>query len=209
MKRLVAVAVLSCASAAFADHHAKDMKAGATNTGTTMAAQADMSKMGPWSRKPTNEGQLKKEINDFIKKEDEIAKSGDFNAMLARIDFPIYMATDSASGKTEASEYSKEKYSAMMKPMMENAPKDMKINHKPTITVMSDNMALVSDDFTMTVGKEKFAGKSAGLLVKKDGAWMWKMMSEAGWGGMDMKQPGTGGSAPVESNMKPAPATAK
>ena len=54
----------------------------------------DMSKMGPWTRKPTNEKKTKKEIKAFFKAEDALAKKGDFKGALARLDFPIYMFTD-------------------------------------------------------------------------------------------------------------------
>ena len=42
----------------------------------------------------------------------------------------------------------------------------------------------MTDDFTMTMGKQKLAGRSASLVIKRDGQWKWKSMTEAGWGGM-------------------------
>jgi hypothetical protein len=47
----------------------------------------------------------------------------------------------------------------------------------------------VTDDFSMTMGKDKLSGRSASLLIKKGGQWKWKMMSEAGWGGMTPTTP--------------------
>ena len=67
------------------------------------------------------------------------------------------------------------------------------MTHKPTITVLSDSLANVVDDFTMTMGKQKITGKNASLLVKRDGQWKWKSMVEAGYGGMEPPK-GTGGS---------------
>src|SRR5215467_5998074 len=61
------------------------------------AAGMDMSKMGPWSRKP-NEAQDKKEIAAFLKEMDELEKKGDMAAVLARIDFPVTMMTDDSKG---------------------------------------------------------------------------------------------------------------
>lgn len=49
---------------------------------------------------------------------------------------------------------------------------------------LSDSLVNVVDDFTMTMNKQKISGRNAGLLVKRDGKWMWKTMVEAGWGGM-------------------------
>ncbi len=148
----------------------------------------DMSKAGPWARKPTNEKQTKKEIADFFKQEDELMKKGDLDAGLARIDFPVTMLTDDSKGVPKADQWSKEQYTAMMKPMMEHMPKDMKVTHKPSVTVLSDSLVNVTDDFTMTQGKNKMSGRSMGVLVKRDGQWKWKVMGEAGWG--DMPSPG-------------------
>ncbi|MHB8875555.1 MAG: hypothetical protein ACYC8T_17865 [Myxococcaceae bacterium] len=148
------------------------------------AAGMDMTKMGLWTRKPTNEKESKKEIQAFFKKEEELAAKMDMEGMLARMDFPVYMVTDDAKGAIEAMVTNKEQYVAMMKPMYESAPKDQKYTHKPTITVLSDSLANVVDDFTMTTGKQKFAGKNTALLVKVGGEWKWKSMVEAGWGGM-------------------------
>jgi hypothetical protein len=119
--------------------------------------------------------------------------------MLARLDFPVYMATDDMKGVPEAKEYSREKYTATMKPFWDNMPKDMQTTHNPNITVLSDAMAVVIDDFTMKVGSQKTGGKNVSLLVKRDGQWKWKVMAEPGWGGMEA---GTGGSA-APQNKKP------
>lgn len=187
MKRsmIVCVAVVSLAGAAWAQDKAQQ-------PATPPAAGAmDMSKMGPGARKPTNEAKTKKEISDFFKKQEELHKKGDMEGMLSAIDFPVFMLTDDLKGVPESKLYSREEYTAMMKPMFENMPKDMKLTHKPTPVVLSDSLVSVTDDFTMTMGKQKVSGRNAGLLVKVDGQWKWKAMVEAGWGGM---HEGTGGS---------------
>src|SRR5438552_1954637 len=58
----------------------------------------DFTKMGPWTRKPTNEKETKKEVTEFFAQEEAFAKKGDFAGALARVDFPIYMTTDDARG---------------------------------------------------------------------------------------------------------------
>lgn len=159
----------------------------------------DMSKMGPWTRPATNEKQTKKEILDFFKKEDELMAKGDMDAMFARIDFPVFMATDDSKGNPEARPYSREEYVAMMKPYFENAPKDTKTTHKPNVTVLSDSLAVVVDEFSMTHGKTKMSGKNMSLLAKVGGQWKFKTMVEAGWGDME---------APKDSAPKAAAAPA-
>lgn len=166
--------------------------------GDPSADAMDMSKMGPWTRKPTNEAQTKKEIADFIKACDEEAKKGDFAAALTHIHFPVYMMTDDAKGAIMAEPWNQEKYAAMMKPFWENMPKDTKMTHKPTIVVLSDNMASLTDDFTMTMGKQKMSGRNSGLLVKDGTQWKWKVMAEAGWGGSPAPE--------AKAQTKPAPA---
>jgi len=193
---------------------AKEAKPGATpaQPGTAPAQPAaapaqgagmnmDWTKMGPMARKPTNEKQTKKEIEDTYKKIEEAEKAGNMEAMFAAVDFPVYMATDDMKGMPEAKLYNREEYVAMMKPFMENMPKDMKTTHKRSITVLSDSLANVVDDFTITTGKQKITGRNVSLLVKRDGQWKWKMMTEAGWGGMQPPQ-GAGGSGQMPTEGK-------
>jgi hypothetical protein len=142
----------------------------------------DMSKMGPWTRKPKDEKKVKKEIADLYKQSDAMEKKGEHEAMLAMIDFPVYMGTDDSKGAPTAEEWNAEKYVQVMKPFWENMPKDSKVTHKLTINVLSDSLANVVDDFSMTSGGHKMGGRNMCLLVKKDGQWKWKSMVEAGWG---------------------------
>ncbi len=158
---------------------------------------ADLTKLGPAARKVTDEKKTKKELEAFFKAGDEADKKGDFEAAVAAIDFPVFMATDDLKGVPEAASYSKEAYVAMMKPMLEGMPKDLVMTHKRTIVVLSDSLANVVDDWTQTVGKVKTTGKNATLVVKVGADWKLKSMVEAGWGGMS--------AAPAA---KPAPAPA-
>jgi hypothetical protein len=210
MKRsiVVCVAAVVFAGSAWAQGNApaKEAKPGATpaQPGTAPAQPAaapaqgsgmnmDMTKVGPMARKPTNEKQTKKEIEDFFKKMEELEKSGNFEASLGMVDFPVYMLTDDLKGMPEAKEYGREEYAAMMKPFFEGMPKDMKSTHKRSVTVLSDSLANVVDDFTVTMGKQKITGRNVSMLVKRDGQWKWKVGVEAGWGGMSPPQ-GAGGS---------------
>jgi hypothetical protein len=202
MKRTILVCTAAVVFAGSAWAQGKDAKpaAGAAAPAAPAAPAAqgtgmqgmDMSKMGSQARKPTNEAATKKEIEAFFKQEEENMKKGNMETALSAIDFPVYMATDDMKGVPEAKEFSREQYTAMMKPMFDNMPKDMKTTHKSTITVLSDSLANVVTDYTTTMGKQKMSGRNGGLLVKRDGQWKWKMMVEAGWGGMT--PPAAGGS---------------
>ncbi len=186
MKRTILVCITAVAisgSAAWAQGKAQKPAEQKPAAASEQAPAMDLKAMGPGARKPTNEKQTKKEVQEFFKQQEEIEKKGDFEASLATYDFPIYMVTDDLKGVPESGEYTREAYAAMMKPMFESMPKDLKVTHKPTITVLSDSLVSVIDDFTMTQGKQKVTGRNTSLLVKRDGQWKWKTMVEAGWGG--------------------------
>jgi hypothetical protein len=162
--------------------------------------QMDMSKMGPWTRKPTNESKTRKEIEAFIKEEDALMKKRDIEASLARVDFPIFMTTDDSKGVPKAETFDRQQYADMMRPMVEQTPADLQVNHKLDIKVLSDSLVTVSDDYTLTMGGKKHSGRNTALLVKRDGQWKWKAMVEPGWG--DMPSTGVGGSGMSEEPHK-------
>jgi hypothetical protein len=159
--------------------------------GTGGSGMQDMSKVGPWTRKPTDEKKSKQEIQAMFKQDEEAWKSGNFDASLANVDFPVLMVTDDTKGKTHAQQWSREQWVQMMQPMMQQMPKDMQIKHNYTINVLSDSLATYSDDFTMKTGGKSYSGRNSGTLVKADGKWKWKSIVEAGWG--EMAQQGVGG----------------
>jgi hypothetical protein len=160
----------------------------------------DMSKMGPWTRKPTNEAKTQKEIEAFFKEDEAIMKRGDLEALLGRVDFPFLGATDDSKGVPKVEIYDRQQFAEMMKPMIEQRPADIKITHKHNITVLSDSLVTFTDDFTVSVGGKKYPGRNSGLLVKRDGQWKWKTMTEAGWG--DSPSPAVGGSGEQEQPKK-------
>ncbi len=199
MKRSIVVCIAAVAFTSSALAQTQDAKSATPAAPAQGGMEMDLTKFGPGARKPTNEKQSKKEIEDFFKKVQELEKKGDMEGMFAVVDFPVFMVTDDLKGVPESKEYSREEYVAMMKPMFENMPKDMKMTHKPTIFMLSDSLATVIDDFTITQGKQKVTSRNMSLLVKRDGQWKWKVMAEAGYGGMSPPQgAGGGGQKPAE-----------
>lgn len=178
--------------------HKEPAKSSSSTGGSGM--QMDMSKVGPWTRKPTNESKTKKEIEAFIKEEDALMKKRDLEASLARVDFPIFMATDDSKGVPKAESFDRQQYADMTKSMLDQMPADTQVNHKLDITVLSDSLVSYTDNYTMTMGGKKYSGRNTALLVKRDGNWKWKAMVEAGWG--DMHTPGVGGSGMTEDQKK-------
>jgi hypothetical protein len=184
MQKLMLAALFCVSTQAFGDEPKTPATTPAAMQAATPASPFDLAKAGPWTRKPTDEKKLKKELEAFFKEEDALATRGDREAMLARIDFPVFMVTDDQKGTAETRSYTREQYLATMKPFYDNMPKDVKYTHKPTFTVLSDSLADVTDEFTMTTGKQKLAGRNQSLVIKVDGQWKWKVMTEAGWGGV-------------------------
>ena len=190
MKRFLLAALALCAFAS--PSLAQEKKEDPPPAGASAAAAPDMSKLGPWSRKPTDEGRTKKEVDAFFKQEEALMKKRDFEGTLARMDFPVYMVTDDSKGVPMARLYTRDEYVKEMKGFWESMPRDMKVTHKPTVTVLSDSLVSVTDDFNMQMGGKKMSGRNQAFLVKRDGQWKWKQMAEAGWG--DASAAGTGGS---------------
>ena len=172
-------------------------------------AAMDWTKTGPMSRKSKNEGAVKKEVQAFIAEEDKLFAAKNWDGMLARIDFPVTMMTDDSKGRASSRSATREEYLAEMKPFWEHAPADMKTTHKPTITVLSDSLAVIVDDFTMTMGKQKVTGKNSMTVMKVNGAWKVKTMVEAGWGDMAGGPPPAAAPAPAPAKAPPPPPASK
>ncbi len=84
------------------------------------AGKMDMSKMGPWTRKPTNESQTKKDVMAFFKQEDELMKKGDFEGdRSAGSISPCTCSPTTSRGKTTSMEMNREQYAKEMKPFYE------------------------------------------------------------------------------------------
>jgi hypothetical protein len=210
MKKLVcACAVLTLGGAAFAADPkpatpaaqgmakpAETMKpADAMKPADTMKQPAGANAMAQW-KAPKVTKEDKKGVDALYKAMDEAWKSGNVEAVAANIDFPVTMATDSSTGATMADSWTKEKWVQMMKPAVENMPKDMKMKNTHKTTFISDNMAMAIEEHTMTMGKQKQSWKSASMLVKKGDKWMVKMMAEGGWGDMMGGQKGAAAPTP-------------
>jgi ketosteroid isomerase-like protein len=147
----------------------------------------DMSKMGPMSRPVTKED--KKGIDATYKAMEEAWKNKDVNALADLVDFPVIMLSDDSTGAAKSFNATREQWIGIMKPFMENAPKDMKMSHKHSPTFLSDTLAVSIEETKMDMGKQKGKWKSFSVLNLKDGKWKFKQMAEAGWG--DMKPPST------------------
>jgi hypothetical protein len=145
--------------------------------------------MASWKPpKVKSEQKDKKEVLAVFGKMEAAGKKGDLEAAIALVDFPVLMVTDDSKGEAQASSWTKEQWTQVMKPFYEK-PMDAKMTHKPSIFVVTDSLATVTDSWTMTMGGKTTAGRSSGIFIRKGGEWKIKSMMEGGWGDMPMPGP--------------------
>lgn len=200
MTKLLMACVMCVATAAVA----ADTKP-TTTPATTTTMNAPAGNMADWkARKVTKED--KKGIDALYTAWMTAEKASDMQAMANLVDFPMYMLTDSHSGKIADTMVNREQWMAMMKPYFENAPKEMTTTRKMERAMfITDAMVVTTEHAKMTMGKMKQDWKSASLVVNKDGKWMFKGMIEGGWADQmtgNMK----GATAPMNTG-KPATTT--
>jgi uncharacterized protein (TIGR02246 family) len=139
--------------------------------------------MAQWTPpKVKNEAKDKQEIQAVFKAMDAASRTGDLEAGAALIDFPVTMITDDKKGQASGDAWSREQWTQVMKPFYDKPMKDAKVTHKPTIFLLSDSLASVTDVYTMTQGGKSITARTAMLLARIDGKWRVKAMVEGGWG---------------------------
>jgi hypothetical protein len=181
----IAVTVLALASPAFA-----------AQTATPGETKDPMAGWVP--RKVTKPAADKQEIMALFKTMEDAEKAGNLEAAAAMVDFPVLMVTDNSRGQAMSDVWTKEKWTQVMAPFYQHPNPDMKVTHKPSVFLITDSLASVQDEWTMTMKGKKLSARDATLLVRKDGKWLIKSMTEGGWGDLMAEHPSTAseGSAP-------------
>lgn len=144
------------------------------------AAAGDNPMAGWKPPKVTNEQKDRQEIQALLKQFEAAGKQGDLDAAVALLDFPVLMVTDDSKGQGMGEAWTKEKWVEQMRPLYKQ-PMPAGTN-KPTITLLSDSLAIVTNQWSMPMGKQQVSGRSALQLVRVDGKWRIKSMTEGGWG---------------------------
>lgn len=148
----------------------------------------------------------KKGVEELFKAMDDAAKAHDFEAMLAHIDFPVMLLTDSAAGVPSSAMLDKATFVSVMTKSSGEMPKDAKIVKKTKITFITDSLAFVEEDNEMTLGKAKDKWVSGGLVELKDGKWMVKARIAGGWGDLMPKDAPKAAAEPAKTPAKAEPA---
>lgn len=132
--------------------------------------------------KVKNEKQDRAEITKLFKTMEAAGKKGDIEAAAALVDFPVLMLTDDSKGEAHGGAWSREQWVKMMEPFYKPMP-DMKVTEKPTVFLISDSLAAVTNIATITMGKKPpMTTRNAMLLARVGGEWKVKAMVEGGWG---------------------------
>ncbi len=188
MTRIAVAAVSLLSSLAFAQTPTSDTGktpgAVKAKSGTMMdkGTGAKSEATGWTPRKVTHED--RKGIEAMLTRLDKAWQTGDIAATASMVDFPVYMVTDDSKGTVYTETWTKDMYMTNMTQAMKNMPdmKDMKVKHNRKYEFITDDIATVYDNASMTMGKHTEKVRSTSLLIKKDGQWMVKSMVEGGWG---------------------------
>ncbi len=139
--------------------------------------------MAGWTPPPVrNEATDRQELQELFKQMDANSRAGDLEAAAAMIDFPVTMITDDSKGQASGEAWGRERWTEAMKPFYAKPMGDARITHKPTIFLLTDSIADVTDVYTMGQGKHAMTGRTSMILVRRDGKWRVKTMAEGGWG---------------------------
>ena len=139
--------------------------------------------------KVKNEAADKKEIMALFKSMEAAEKKGDLDAAAALVDFPVLMVTDDSKGQAMSGIWDKQKWMKVMEPFYKHPMEGVKVTHKASIFMVSDSLASVDDQATITHGNKTTRARNSTLVVRKDGRWLVKAMVEGGWGDVMQEKP--------------------
>jgi hypothetical protein len=109
--------------------------------------------------------------------------SRDLGALTTLYDFPIYVGTDDSRGAYQGAEWDADQFRAAMTAMMKVDPKELSRRQRRTPHFLSDSIAMVLVETSLTADGKKLGSYPSAILVIKNGAgWRFKSGVEAGHG---------------------------
>jgi len=107
----------------------------------------------------------------------------DVQALMTLYDLPIYAGTDNAAGAYQAAHCDGEQLRAILTAMMRAERKDVSRAERRTPHFLSDSIAMVLVETSVTRNGDALGSyTSAILVIKKDGLWRFKSGVQAGHG---------------------------
>jgi hypothetical protein len=136
---------------------------------------------GPLSRRVTHEdGQG---IETLFKAAADAWRKEDVQALMTLYDLPIYAGTDNAAGAYQAALCDDEQLRAILTALMRGERKDVSRAERRTPHFLSDSMAMVLVETSVTRNGDALGSyTSAILVIKKGGVWRFKSGVAAGHG---------------------------
>ena len=135
-------------------------------------------------------------------------QKGDAQAYAGLCDFPLLLISDDAQGPAVLTALDKEAFLKLMGPALQPLG-DAKVSSKHLVKVLSESLATIDEIVTVQVGKTKATWKNTATVVRREGAWRFKSVTEAGWGELLRGQsPGAVPPVPPKPLLPPAPTPA-
>jgi hypothetical protein len=136
---------------------------------------------GPLSRRVTHED--RQGIEALFAAAADVWRPEDIQELMTLYDLPIYAGTDNAAGAYQAAECGDEQLRAILTATMQAERKDVSRTEHRTPHFLSDSMAMVLVETTVTGNGDTLGSyTSAILVIKKDQLWRFKSGVEAGHG---------------------------
>jgi len=136
---------------------------------------------GPLSRKVTHED--KEGIEALFNAAADAWRTEDVQALLTLYDLPIYSGTDNAAGAYQAALCDGEQLRAILTALMRGERKDVLQAERRTPHFLSDSIAMVLVETSVTRNGDPLGSyTSAILVIKKGGVWRFKSGVAAGHG---------------------------
>ena len=136
---------------------------------------------GPLSRTVTHED--REGIEALFTAAADLWRTDDMQALVTLYDLPIYVGTDNAAGAYQAAECGAEQLRAILTATIESERKDVSRTERRTPHFLSDSLAMVLVETSMTRNGDTLGSyTSAILVIKKGRLWRFKSGIEAGHG---------------------------
>ena len=137
--------------------------------------------IGPLSRTVTHED--RQGIEALFAAAADLWRKEDMPALMTLYDLPIYAGTDNAAGAYQAAECDSEQLRAILTATIEAERKDVSRTERRTPHFLSDSIAMVMVETSVTRNGDTLGSyTSAILVIKKGKLWRFKSGIEAGHG---------------------------
>lgn len=131
-----------------------------------------------------SEAAWRQSIDAWFARYDHLSKAGDVEGMADMAAFPLQVVTDDSEGNGYAESWTRDRFVETMAEAMRGTPDNMQMDAVRTPFLLTESLAVVITDATVTIGGDVQTMRYADILVKHDGEWRFQTMAQGGWGDM-------------------------